>query len=314
MRIKRADLNSIRPSIFSFILLCGGLGAGPANAAIENVSFVVNASTACKGALPVYNDLLRRRPLALSNDDATRSAFVTCAPPQWTTLVPEDAGTVYTVSNARDTAVSVSCTGVMPSQTSMDPVYVPVTVQVPAGGQAPLRFLESQGFAVPTRVSCVLPALTSMTDIIALGGDVETDMVDNYVRVLDVSPVVSCTSPTRRYDDAIRYLSDGQASNGSTTNAFITCAQLLWLNRYDTDRPTRVDYSFRNPGTTPVFVSCTGVARDDLQSPPIYLPLTFEIDAGSGSGFSFMARYGAVSCVLPKDVWITRVSTNRSWG
>jgi len=110
-------------------------GAQPADAA----EIQVNASGACKSALPVFDGNMRSRPLSVRNE-GDANAFVSCSVPH------EHGGDLYLaallINNTGSTQAIVNCTFVN-GRNLFDPQYTPGSLTLPAGaGNWMVFFLE----------------------------------------------------------------------------------------------------------------------------------------------------------------------------
>lgn len=124
-----------------------------------------NGSGACQGALPAFSGTLRARPLALQNEGAV-TAFASCSP-AYNDYGPNGEGAsavnLRLVNNGL-AAVDVTCTLVDGSVSpSVDAVYLPAVVNVPAGTSAnvswgPTDYPAPQPDSVlRPNISCALP-------------------------------------------------------------------------------------------------------------------------------------------------------------
>ncbi len=138
-------------------------GAPPAESAVMNTL----AAGACKSALPVYDGLIRTRPLAVQNE-GTSSAFVSCAQPA------DPFGTrpryilIYLI-NQGSTARTLSCTLVVGSTS---PSYSTKSLTVLPGMAREMEFasggvLYSSGLHA---FSCNLPPGTGIREVGSIGG------------------------------------------------------------------------------------------------------------------------------------------------
>lgn len=136
--------------------------AAPTSAEDLRLSFQTNGAGVCQAALPSFEGLVRKRPLAIQNEGAS-DAFVTCSATsvQWLAMHPELPYSV-TFQNTNAAARSVSCTAVAgsfswPSEYSTNLVSVPGS-----GGVATMYFSAGQlpqlaDNRAPFNLSCRLP-------------------------------------------------------------------------------------------------------------------------------------------------------------
>lgn len=136
-----------------------------------------SGSGVCAAALPAFEGLVRKRPLALQNE-GTATAFVSCAPPQFTGIAGDpQLGLEITLVNLGDAPATVNCTGV--SAVPVAPLgggevieYIPLSATIPAGGRSSLSWGESDGAGDFTSVSCGLPPGTGIGDVWTYGASV----------------------------------------------------------------------------------------------------------------------------------------------
>ena len=129
--------------------------ASTATAATVTRSIYTQASGACQGALPNYENNLRKRPLAVANEGTT-NAFVTCGVRN-TEDQTANAVELY-VTNRNAAAVDVNCTlvdGIFDATTGFANYY-PQTVSANAGVDSAFSW---SGFGSPyQQISCNVPA------------------------------------------------------------------------------------------------------------------------------------------------------------
>lgn len=137
-------------------------------------SFAVNASRSkvstaaglCQAALPTFEGLIRKRPLAVQNE-GVEAAFVTCSYTSDTQASGSNGNTSFVASfiNQSPAPVAVNCTAVIGS-TSGTATYIPkVSPLIPANGAAPgstaWTSADNGGFIygphLPVSLSCNLP-------------------------------------------------------------------------------------------------------------------------------------------------------------
>ena len=113
-------------------ILCGAL-APATHAGKGSVYFdmITTGSGTCQAALPAFEGLIRKRPLAIQNE-GTAPAFVSCATHQLFNLIDPDYGIAVQLVNFGSSDVDVTCTAISLGKTN---TYLPRTVTVPAGGE-----------------------------------------------------------------------------------------------------------------------------------------------------------------------------------
>lgn len=141
--------------------------AAPVMAATRTITLQQNGTGACQGAMPTYEPLLRRRPLAIQNE-GTAAAYVACSPPSLKSAPANDTlGYNVRVINNGSSLATVSCSAVIGTLGIANPVYIAKTASVGGGSSAVLtwRTLEGYTTAVPFNVSCLLPPGTGVSTI-----------------------------------------------------------------------------------------------------------------------------------------------------
>ncbi len=130
--------------------------AGTVNAATVTRSVYTQASGACQGALPNYENNFRKRPLAVANEGTT-NAFVTCGVRTTEDTYPANAVELY-VTNRNTADVDVSCTlvdGIIDNTIGFANYY-PQTVTATAGVDTAFSW---SGFGSPwQQISCNVPS------------------------------------------------------------------------------------------------------------------------------------------------------------
>lgn len=154
-----------KPSVISLgaglmVALTCATDAGAVN---QDRTSYTNPAGICQGALPVFDGLIRKRPLALQNE-ATSPAFVTCS---YTTQGQATRVRQY-VNTTGGVSAMFSCTAVTGWATGTN-LYVTKSVQVgPTSGQDVLEWLPAD-FGAGTlpnliSVSCNLPPGAALND------------------------------------------------------------------------------------------------------------------------------------------------------
>lgn len=163
------------PHVPSAILCTAAVGLAAttvhdAGAVTLTRSFVHNATGTCQAALPSFEGLVRKRPLALQNEGSD-SAFVSCS------LVGTHLGPGYNgrvmdrvfmgLINDAATPVAVSCTLVDGVAGAISASLIPKLAAIPANGRAELEWAAAdngdQRFVFAANVQCVLPPGTGIS-------------------------------------------------------------------------------------------------------------------------------------------------------
>lgn len=145
-----------------------------AEAALIDRTLYFNASAHCQAALPVFDGLIRKRPLAVVNEGDS-GAFVTCAIPTQDRLV-----TLEVFASTRDGAARrLSCTAV--SGLEGNGYYASRWVDLPASGERASMFWWGTYYGGPVAgptgdpnffigpylaVTCQLPPATALNNFI----------------------------------------------------------------------------------------------------------------------------------------------------
>lgn len=128
-------------------------------------SRVTLAAGACQTALPVFDGVVRKRPLAVQNE-GTSGTFVTCGLEGKTGAAPVSSLIFAGLVNNSSSAATVSCTLVDGRNGISDPVYLPKSVELPANASiVELQWTsadnEGADFIYPA-ISCALPPGTGI--------------------------------------------------------------------------------------------------------------------------------------------------------
>lgn len=118
--------------------------------------YITAAAGACQSALPVFDTLLRKRPLAVQNE-GNSTAFVTCAvsnPSHHAGSPLRMSSQRVTLGNLNDARVWVSCTQVV-NLWGRDQLYLVQSDYISADGNTTLFFVEAP--ATVSAISCALP-------------------------------------------------------------------------------------------------------------------------------------------------------------
>lgn len=161
----------LRAASAALVFTCATFAApSPLHAAEISRSLYFNAGYACQGATLASVAALRTRPLATMNEGTT-TAYLTCVLPNGGAV-----GSIRTmalgghISNTNNVPVTVTCTLADGFQANSGPnvEYLPVTIDIPAGGQRPFVFFPQdlgKGWVqfVQPNLSCGLPPGTGLT-------------------------------------------------------------------------------------------------------------------------------------------------------
>lgn len=128
-------------------------------------SRVTLAAGACQTALPVFDGVVRKRPLAVQNEGTT-TTFVTCGLEGKFGAVMSSTLVFVGLVNNSGAPATVNCTLVDGRDSISDPVYMPKSVVLPAN--TPIAELswtstdnEGDDFIYPA-ISCSLPPGTGI--------------------------------------------------------------------------------------------------------------------------------------------------------
>lgn len=152
------------------LTMCAVLAPADALGAPVQRSFVQNASGTCQAALPSFEGLVRKRPLALQNESGS-TAFVSCS------LVGTHFGPGYSARvvdivfagliNNTDASIEVTCTLVDGLAKLTPSTFIPQTAIVPANGWVELSWDAADNggsrFVFSANVQCALPFGTGIS-------------------------------------------------------------------------------------------------------------------------------------------------------
>lgn len=143
-------------SVFLLSTALAGLLAGTATAETISRSELVMAVSACQSALPVFDGVIRKRPLAVQNEGSS-SSFITCGLEGVFGATPHSTSIAIGFINHGAAAVTVNCTLVDGRNLLTDPIYLPASSSVPAGGTSSITWSpDGESFIYPA-ISCNLP-------------------------------------------------------------------------------------------------------------------------------------------------------------
>ena len=160
------------------LTLLAAAGAGRPAAAATILKITTQTGTAsCAPALPTYEGVIRKRPLAIQNE-GTSPAFVSCS--LTTTLVYASAGSSETaylgLTNSSATSASVTCTLVDVGYGGSTPAYKTRTATVPANGFREIQWSAANDnggvpFRTSPNISCNLTPGIGITYTASLSAD-----------------------------------------------------------------------------------------------------------------------------------------------
>lgn len=134
--------------------------------ALAAVTRTVNVSSTgvCDAPLPVYNDHLRRRPVAVQNE-SSEPVFVSCTLPT-DTLGARSTGSVRVSFKSTAGAATVNCTMVSGTR-GAQVMYVPKGQALAAGSRATLEWtaIDKWSSSGTYSFSCTLPPGVAMETI-----------------------------------------------------------------------------------------------------------------------------------------------------
>ena len=131
-----------------------------ANAGSPQESRVTLAAGLCQSALPVFDGVVRKRPLAVQNE-GTSISFITCGLEGRFGAVESSGLVAVILSNNSDAPATVNCTLVDGRDSLEDPVYLPKSITLPAnlsGAEIVWTMADNEGanYIYPA-LSCSLP-------------------------------------------------------------------------------------------------------------------------------------------------------------
>lgn len=144
------------------------LAAAEAHAVDRELAFQQNGAGACQAALPAYEGLIRKRPMAIQNEGVS-TAFVTCAPVTLQGAESNELGHgVYIVNNTA-AAVNVNCTGVEGARNGAADIVVPKSIEIAANSYDSIYWAIADGFGSSNNdsfnISCGIPPGVGITTV-----------------------------------------------------------------------------------------------------------------------------------------------------
>lgn len=103
--------------------------AGAGTVAPDPNTRIELAAAACQSALPVFDGVIRKRPMAVQNE-GTSSSFITCGLEGRFYAVPSSSMVGVLVTNNTAQAATLNCTLVDGGDGLMFPVYMPKSVNL----------------------------------------------------------------------------------------------------------------------------------------------------------------------------------------
>jgi len=166
---------SVRASAFAATVAMFGAISSPAMAVTQSLRTFDAAAGSCQGALPNFEGLLRKRPMAVANE-GTSTAFVSCSvhmPSIFNVGGATNPGMDQVwlgFRNRSAAAVTVNCSLVTSNGAGVASLTIAKSVSVPAGGftEAFWSGAADNGgtnFRLPA-FSCALPPSTDITHVV----------------------------------------------------------------------------------------------------------------------------------------------------
>ncbi len=158
---------NIRSSLPGLLIATLSLATSmPAMAATRDIDFMANATGFCQAALPSFEGLIRKRPLAVQNEGST-TAFVTCSPTSFQSFPIQSFGYGVYFANRSGGTVTVNCTGVTGVDLAVSPVYMPKAVTISNNNSGSIYWSAADGLTsdYPFNVSCAIAPGVGITTI-----------------------------------------------------------------------------------------------------------------------------------------------------
>lgn len=158
----------MRTLIISIITAAFLLATGTTGAAIRILAMQINGAGACQAALPTYEGLIRKRPMAIQNEGSS-TAFVTCSPLNMQGMYTSEIhGHGVHLVNSNEVSVLLACSAVVGARDGIADHTVTKAVQIPAGAT---RAIYWGGDEIPSsngdtfNTTCALPSGTAITTV-----------------------------------------------------------------------------------------------------------------------------------------------------
>jgi len=160
-------MSSLFRRISCVVVVATAFTAGDAVAVDRSLRFQSNAAGVCQAALPAFEGLIRKRPMAVQNEGAS-TAFVTCSPVTLQGLPTGGSHLVWLVNNTA-VAVTITCTGVVGGQNGVAVLSLPKTTVVPPNSNGVLIWgaadLPADDNALSFNTSCALAPGTGIATV-----------------------------------------------------------------------------------------------------------------------------------------------------
>lgn len=157
------------------LLVAGGLSTASAQSNYVYLDQQSSGAGVCAPALPAFEGLVRKRPRAIQNE-GSGTAFITCAPPQFSEAADPGLGPSVVLINQGSSTATVACTGV----SELDEgalLYLPISTTVPAGGSREIQW-EGEQIGLFTSFSCAIPTGVGIGNIYTWGNAVLVPVFD----------------------------------------------------------------------------------------------------------------------------------------
>lgn len=147
---------TMQPRHLLFATLAATLACNAATAATIPMNETTMAVADCQSALPVFDGVIRKRPLAVQNEGDSNS-FITCGMRGVTNVGSRNTTVQLHFVNNGATARSVSCTMVGGLSGFADPIYRTGGSYIQPGNIGTIAWLEQPDGFYFSAISCALP-------------------------------------------------------------------------------------------------------------------------------------------------------------
>lgn len=154
-------------SICLLAVITAAVPASSGLAVTRFISHMANGTGPCQAALPSFEGLIRKRPLAIQNE-GTSTAFVNCSPYSMQNHpINATAGYETVLTNRSGANLTIDCTGVIGGDLWTSTTFIVKSVAVANNDFGVLKFLPDEVGTTfsPFNFQCALPPGTGISTI-----------------------------------------------------------------------------------------------------------------------------------------------------
>lgn len=146
----------MQPRHLMFSALAAALACNAATAAEIERTELTMAVSACQSALPVFDGVVRKRPLAVQNEGDS-STFITCGLEGVFGALPHSTYIGISLQNNGSAPATASCTLVDAGSGFASPTYLPVSRTISPGTSSEVTWIPEDAAFIYPAISCNVP-------------------------------------------------------------------------------------------------------------------------------------------------------------